>query len=108
MDNYYFINNLPEGWHQLARQMIKECEELDPTYTVTYMKEKWGRMDVFSTCKIDAIRDIEDAYEIQSANTCVVCGKPAMWLSRDWIYPFCNSCIEGPIKNYTKINESFI
>ena len=113
-NNYEWLNCIPEGWKELAQQMVQECEAIDPTYTIEDLKEKFGSMRVYSYCKswyddkeIEdygfAISDIENKYEILSARTCCKCGRPATKISTGWILPWCDECgIDkyGPYKEF--------
>ena len=46
--NYDWLFLIPEGWVQIAQQMIEECEAIEPNYTIADMKEKWGELRVVS------------------------------------------------------------
>jgi hypothetical protein len=38
--------------------------------------------------------------------TCGVCGRPATKLSKGWIYPYCDDCV-NPDREYTDINKAY-
>lgn len=72
--------------------MIAKCEKIDPHYTIHDLKEKWGRICVYSITHNNRIRAIEQEYEEKSAKICCSCGKPAVKYSTGWILPWCNQC----------------
>lgn len=93
--NYGYVALLPNGWRKLASEMLEKIMKIDPTYEILDMKEKWGKMDVFSITssdKYDEISAIENEYTQKSAHTCCKCGNPATKQSKGWILPFCDNC----------------
>ena len=113
--NYEWLFLIPEGWVQIAQQMIEECEAIEPNYTIADMKEKWGELRVVSyipdkerwstpSDHADKLIEIEDKYTGQSARICCRCGKPATKYSTDWILPWCDDCGTkeyGPYKEFS-------
>ena len=99
-NNYEWLDLIPQGWVNIARKMIQECEAIDPTYTIMDMKEKWGHLDVYSYTQLDedcfahpeSIHNIEQRYWDISAKTCCRCGAPATKMSKGWVLPFCDNC----------------
>lgn len=57
------------------------------------------------------IPDIIRKYEEISAITCIMCGKPAKWMSRGWISLYCDECAKSMIKHsiekISDINDYF-
>ena len=104
--NYEWLFLIPEGWVQIAQQMIEECEAIDPTYHICDLKEKWGTLNVIANCDMTYWREIdmiENKYEELSARTCCKCGKPATKYSTGWILPWCDDCGTkeyGPYKEF--------
>ena len=41
-----------------------------------------------------------DKYEQLSYKTCVICGKPAEYLTKGWIVPVCRNCAEEKYKGW--------
>ena len=112
MDNYDWLNLIPEGWEKLGRAMIEECEAINPSYQIEDMKEKWGRLRISSyirdyddsewllpACNDKEIEEVENKYIKLSAQTCCICGKPATKISTGWICPYCDKCYENIYKN---------
>ena len=113
--NYDWLFLIPEGWTQIAQQMIEECEAINPTYTIEDMKEKWGELRVVSYIKDynddewllpasndKEIEEIENKYIAQSAQTCCKCGRPATKVSTGWILPWCDDCGTDEEKYYKR------
>ena len=114
--NYKWLFLIPEGWIQIAQQMIEECEAINPSYQIEDLKEKWGELRVVSYIKNyddnewllpayndKEIEEIENKYTTQSARTCCKCGKPATKYSTGWILPWCDDCGTkeyGPYKEF--------
>ena len=117
INNYEWIEfSLPSGWHEIAHQMIKECESIDSTYTIIDLKEKFGSMRVYSYCKSwyddkemedygFTISNIEDKYEQLSSKTCCKCGKPATKVSTGWVLPWCDKCGTDEEKYYKRFKD---
>ena len=115
VDNYEWLGCIPEGWEELARQMIQKCEAINPTYTIEDLKEKFGSLRVYSyikdyndddwmipSCNDEEIGKIEEKYEAISARTCCKCGAPAVKYSTGWILPFCDKCGDKEEKFYKR------
>ena len=114
ISNYDWLHCIPQGWEELARRMIAECEAIDSTYTIDDLKEKFGSMCVYSHCQSwydndneindcgRAIGNIEDKYETLSARTCCACGHPATKISTGWICPYCDNCGDKDEKFYKR------
>jgi len=91
-ENYEWLNLIPVGWTQIAKQMIEECEEAESNFEIIDLKEKWGMIRMCAYPYTDKIIEIEHYYEQLSARTCCECGKPAIKYSTGWILPFCDDC----------------
>lgn len=105
VNNYEWIKLVPNGWHELARKMIKECEAIDPTYRIYDLKEKWGTLDIIANCDMACWREIdmiENKYEELSAKTCCSCGQSAVKYSTGWILPWCDKCGKDDEKFYKR------
>ena len=103
-ENYKWINYIPPGWATLARNMIERCEQLDPTYHIIDMKEKWGTLRTISTCEnnYDIISDIENSCEQLSQYICCQCGTNAVKYSTGYILPWCDECGKDDEKYYKR------
>ena len=98
---YTELDNMPDGWRiAFGEQMCEEIREaliddgdLDKYRTVE-IKEKYGLLRWYDNgCKVGSkVHDIIRKYEYMSAETCIVCGKPATRITLGWISPFCDDC----------------
>lgn len=103
IDNYEWIEfSLPSGWHEIARQMIKECEEAESNFEIIDLKEKWGAIRMYSQPCTDKISEIEHKYEKLSSRICCKCGKPATKVSTGWVLPWCDKCGTDEEKYYKR------
>lgn len=112
ISNYDWLYFIPQGWEEIGRQMISECEAINSSYQIEDMKEKWGELRVSSyicdyedsdwmipSCNDKEIEAIENKYIEQSRKTCCICGKPATKFSIGWICPYCDKCAPEGSKN---------
>lgn len=75
------------------------------TYRIVQIKEKFGGLrwyDAWSTDEI--LHVIIPKYEELSKKTCIRCGKPAKYISRGWVSPYCEDCAKDKSK-YVKMSE---
>lgn len=105
MSNFDWLNCIPEGWESIAKEMINKCEEIDPSYEIFDMKEKYGSLRIYSNTGSEKIIEIEQQYESISSKICCRCGKPATKISTGWILPFCDNCVDRDEKFYKSIKE---
>ena len=104
-ENYEWLDLIPSGWVELARKMLDEIKEVNPSYEVEDMKEKWGALRVYGWYEDEATYEIIRKYEKMSARTCCVCGAPAVKISTGYILPFCDKCGKDEEKYYTRIEQ---
>ena len=116
INNYKWLNLIPCGWSHIGKKMIEECEAIEPNYTITDMKEKWGELRVVSYIPdkerwptpsdyADKLTEIEDKCTEQSIRTCCVCGAPAVKISTGYILPFCDKCGKDEEKYYKRFKK---
>lgn len=114
-DECSWYNEVDSGWRKI---FIDMCDEINKVLTdngvpltnliVHQVKEKYGTLRFYygiEECPKevdDEIYEITEKYEGMSYNTCVVCGKPAKYISRGWICPYCEDCVKS-CKSYTLI-----
>lgn len=117
VDNYEWLYSIPQGWEEIGRQMIQECEAINSSYQIADMKEKWGELRVYSyinnydndgwlmpSSNDEEIEAIEEKYVKLSRKTCCICGKPATKISTGWICPYCDDCGDMDEKFYKRFN----
>lgn len=51
--------------------------------------------EIIDECRV---QDIIDKYTELSRNICINCGKPAEWMSKGWISPYCTDCAKEMMK----------
>lgn len=112
---YTFLDEeVPEGWRKSFMEPM--CEEIQTAlvkydcvkdFHILQIKEKFGWLrfyfgGVSGEC-LQEVRDIISKYEKLSYKTCSWCGKPARWISRGWICPFCNDCAQKQVNDEIKL-----
>lgn len=114
LPSYTELDAMDAGWRKaFGIQMCKEIKkELKKhkflyKYRIFQIKEKWGYLHWYDSGipKDSKIYDIIHKYEQISAKTCGVCGKPATKITKGWIYPYCDDCID-PGRKYTEIKDA--
>lgn len=87
------------GWNKaFGKQYLKELKaqikkDKIKNWRITQIKEKWGRLNLYCNYGTHGLYKIIHKYEDISWNTCIKCGKPATYTSRDWISPYCHDCV---------------
>ena len=109
---YCWFDAIPKGWRdafgiELCKELKKSLKKSKSLYSIqiTDVKEKWGCLNIsFSSYPEDLI-DILQKYEDLSRKTCILCGKPAKFITTNWISPYCEQCIDytKPYKNIEEI-----
>lgn len=107
---YTELDAMEPGWRKAFG--IQMCKEIKAAlkknhylykYRITDIKEKFGGLRWYDAGAPKEVYDIITKYEQISYRTCIMCGKPATYISRGWISPYCGDCIGN--RNYTKIGE---
>ena len=108
-DNHTELDEMPEGWRiAFAEEMCKEIHEVllktnsVDSYRVLQVKEKYGRLCWYHTFAPDELEPIIDKYVEISKKTCIVCGRPATKIHKNWIGPLCDECVKKALKNLEK------
>ena len=106
--DYSFIEgeyDLPEGWLQLFLQCCEDIYEplaradrLDK-FRFAQVKEKYGRMVLYTSGSTEEVLTILDKYEFLSEQVCSECGIPATIRTFGYICPYCSECVRGSIEN---------
>ena len=95
--SYTELDAMPDGWRKaFGIQMCKELKKVLKQYNYLYkyrimqIKEKYGSLRWYSDGSPNGCEyPIINKYEILSERTCIVCGKPAKYISTRWISPYC-------------------
>lgn len=106
--DYSFIEgeyDLPEGWLQLFLQCcediyepLKKADYVDK-FRFTQVKEKYGRMTLYTHGATEEVYDIINKYSFLSQQVCSVCGKPAAVMTYGYICPYCAEHVRGSMEN---------
>ena len=106
--DYQFIvgeYDLPEGWMELFLQCCEDLKEplvkadyLDK-FRFTQVKEKYGRMTLYTYGATEEVLDIIDKYAFLSQQVCSVCGKPASVMTYGYVCPYCSEHVRGSMEN---------
>ena len=95
---------------ELKRQLIKD--KMLHSFRITQIKEKWGQFNLYCYKASEDVYKIIDKYENLSWDYCIKCGKPSKYISKGWISPYCEDCIDkNKIEQYiekNKYNNDFI
>lgn len=110
---YSLLDCMPIGWNKAfglkmakeIKQWLKEHNITD--YEVTDVKEKWGRLHWYDNGPIQLYEDVILKYEKMSFELCIRCGKKASHVSRGYILPFCEDCMqkEKSIRNFIELKK---
>ena len=110
---YSLLDCMPKGWNkafglQMAKEIKQWLKEHNVTdYEVTDVKEKWGRLHWYDNGPSQLYGDVIAKYEIMSLDLCVRCGKKASHVSRGYMLPFCEDCMqkEKSTRNFIELKK---
>lgn len=98
-----------KGWYKaFGKELLKEIDQqlrkdkLRYKWRITDIKEKWGSLQIYCNYGSHELYELLAKYENISYHTCIVCGKPARYLSNGWICPYCEDHYD-PKDGYTAI-----
>lgn len=106
--DYQFIMgeyDLPEGWIELFLQCCEDLKEplvkadYFDKFRFTQIKEKYGRMALYTYGATNEVLDIIDKYAFLSQQVCSVCGKPATVMTYGYVCPYCSEHVRGSMEN---------
>lgn len=103
---FTWLDDMPEGWRiAFGIDLCKELKEallkanaLDD-YRIHQVKEKFGGLRWYDSFCTAETRVIIDRYEVLSEKTCIKCGKPAEYSTKNWISPYCKECADSILEN---------
>lgn len=107
------LDLMPKGWREAFGEQM--CEEIDSElmtwpqeerekFRITDIKEKWASLRFYTNLVSPDLNKIIEKYSLISRLTCILCGKPAQWITRGWYMPFCQECAEEQMQH---INNSY-
>ena len=104
---YTELDSMDKGWREafgmnfckdLRKALIKTGGyKLLFRFRILQIKEKYGRLEVYCIGYNDEINKVISKYSKLSEKTCIRCGKPATWISKGWISPYCDDCVPDKI-----------
>lgn len=114
--SYTELDAMPAGWREAFG--IELCEEIKlcldkmkpdvaAKYMITQIKEKYGQLCWYTNFTTEDLERVMRKYEDLSKRTCIVCGKPAEFITLGWISPYCGDCIKNKKEKYKPIEEYF-
>ena len=98
--DYTELDAMEPGWRKAFG--IKMCKEIKKAlkkhhylhqYRITQIKEKYGELRWYDASAPDEVFNIIQKYTQKSRRICLICGKPAKYISKGWISPYCGNCI---------------
>ena len=119
---YCMIEDMPTGWRKaFGDEMLEELDKyltkynIRDDYHIIQIKEKFGELRWYDNGYVREGKEdywnIMDKYALKSIYTCIECGKPATRISKGWISPYCDDCIDEnhsvPIEEFYKKLEEF-
>ena len=97
--SYTLFDMIPKGWRsgfgiEFIEKLRNACVEADflDKLLVTQIKEKYGELRFYTNPIPQNICKIITDYEYLSRYVCIDCGRPAKWVSKNWISPWCDEC----------------
>jgi len=99
-EEYKTAFDFSNGWFDLVEQMSEDIRNLIESkyngnldFTISYMKEKWGTLDIFTFGCPDDIDYIISQAEHDSEFICEQCGNPGeMRMLNMWMMVRCDKC----------------
>ena len=112
--SYTELDAMPAGWREAFG--IELCEEIKiclskmkpdvaAKYMITQIKEKYGQLCWYTNFTTEDLEKVMRKYEDLSKRTCIVCGKPAEFITLGWISPYCGDCIKLKKESYKPIKN---
>ena len=99
-----WLDCMPTGWRNaFGMQLCKELKGIIDKYNLRYyavhqVKEKFGVLCWYDEGGNDETRKLLSKYMDESSKICQKCGKPAEYITTDWIGYYCAECAE-PFKH---------
>ena len=112
------LDSLEKGWRKAFGEDL--CKDLRRAlwkegglkailrFRVTQIKEKFGSLRFYYVGGREEVWKVISKYENLSSKTCIVCGKPATYITTSWIRPYCDDCIgpNDPYQTAERIDEN--
>jgi hypothetical protein len=107
------LDAMPDGWRKVfgldickeIKAELKKHKGALKKYRITQIKEKFGGLEWYDNgCTEKIFREIKPKYRALSRTICIDCGKPAEYISKGWVSPYCSDCAKVK-ENYVKMTE---
>ncbi len=103
-ENLYCVG---QGWHGLLAELHEQIMELDPTYTVSQVTEKFGGLRVYLSLDPDnvhyhAIQELIEVATARAYQICDQCGEPGSLREGSWLLTLCDACQAARLKQQSK------
>lgn len=114
--SFTVLDLIPKGWRKalgghLTTDVAKALKEdgiprwkWGKKVFVQEVKEKYGTLRIYAAAT-EKVQNILSEYEARSACTCIECGKPALYITRGYILPLCDECLEKKGKTSKDADE---
>lgn len=96
---YTLLNSMPIGWlntfgepmcEEIKNELIKINKLND--FRIEDIKEKYGTLRIETNFTTEGLEKIFKKYEELSMLTCIHCGRPTKYITKDWINYICEEC----------------
>ena len=110
--DFNVFSSIPRGWRKafgkqlrddLRKALIKDG--ILKTFYFTQIKEKYGELCLYNTGEGPETSKVIRHYEDLSVCYCINCGKPARYVTEDWIEYLCEDCFESNFKHNDDYEE---
>ena len=107
------LDAMPKGWRKafglsICRDIKAELKKHKGAlrkYRITQIKEKFGGLEWYDWWSTEKMyKEIKPKYHLLSMKTCINCGKPAEYISKVYVSPYCSDCAKTK-ENYVKMTE---
>lgn len=89
---YYGIET-GDGWYNLLFDSLSKIINIAPdNFEIVQIKEKFGRLTIYSDNSTEQIDDIISKAEKASQSICEICGAPGKLSKGNWILTLCETC----------------
>jgi len=92
------LDHVGPGWHPILEQLHLDIIAVDPDYTTSQVKEKFGGLRVYlASCRHPDVNALIRAAEVRAQETCEDCGAPGRIRNRAgriWLQCLCDVCVD--------------
>ena len=110
--SFTWYDDIPIGWReafgkQLSKELLKVGKKIlskdkklkwSDILCWAQIKEKYGELCLYASCT-DELMKVLEKYELLSIGYCIMCGKPARYVTKGWIEYYCDECFDKYLDN---------